>query len=118
MNKNVSKNPKTQENKGNSAKMLMLPKVKNKQIGVDPIHFSALCLSSPTACSLLHAFTEDRAASSPGVTWHAVLVWFDASAGDANLFCLWLSFAVGCLSLFFDQIKLDGFHNCISATEC
>ncbi len=65
----------------------------------------------PVAC-----LYEDRAASSPRLTWHAVLVWFNASAGDVNLFCLWLSFAVGCLSLFFEQIKLDGFHNCVSAT--
>lgn len=81
--------------------------LRSKQIGVDPFHFSALCLSSPTARSSSHAFTGDRAASFP---WrdlaHAVLVWFNASAGDANLFCLWLSFAVGCLSLFsFEQIK-------------
>lgn len=76
----------------------------------------SLCLSSPTACSFcLLAFTDDRPASSPGVTWHAVLVWFSASAGDVNLFCLWLSFAAGCLSLFFEQIRLDGFHNRISA---
>lgn len=38
-------------------------------------------------------------------------VWFNAGAGDANPFCLWLPFAVGCLSLFLEQIKLDGFHN-------
>lgn len=76
----------------------------------------SLCLSSPTARSFcLLAFTDDRPASSPGVTWHAVLVWFSASAGDVNLFCLWLSFAAGCLSLFFEQIRLDGFHNRISA---
>lgn len=54
--------------------------------------------------------------SSRGVTWHAVLVRLNASTGDVNLFCLRLSFAFGCLSLFFDQIKLDGFHNCASAT--
>lgn len=76
----------------------------------------SLCLSSPTACSFcLLAFTDDRPASSPGVTWHAVVVWFSASAGDVNLFCLWLSFAAGCLSLFFEQIRSDGFHNRISA---
>lgn len=90
--------------------------VRSKQIWVDPFHFSALCLSSPAARSFCPlAFTNDRPASSPGVTWHAVLVWFSASAGDANLFCLWLSFAAGCLSLFFEQIRLDGFHNCVSA---
>lgn len=76
----------------------------------------SLCLSSPTACSFcLLAFTDDRPASSPGVTWHAVVVRFSASAGDVNLFCLWLSFAAGCLSLFFEQIRSDGFHNRISA---
>lgn len=71
----------------------------------------------PYSMLLVACLHEDRAASSPGMTWHAVLVWFNASAGDANLFCLWLSLAAGCLSLFFEQIKLDGFHNGVSATR-
>lgn len=58
--------------------------LRSKQIGVDPFHFSARCLSSPTACSSSHAFTGDRAASSPGVTWHT-LFWFGSMPAQVML---------------------------------
>lgn len=121
MNRNVSKKNcmsvfYAPEKKENYAKLLMLTCGKEQIYRSWSLSLLSPMSQQPYSMILVACTTEDRAASSPGVTWHAVLVWFNASAGDANLFCLWLSFAVGCLSLFLNQIKLDGFHNCVSAT--